>query len=391
PTVYQSGDYKYILLADGTAQIIDYSGSAAELTVPDVLDGYSVSSIGDSAFYSCKSLATITLSDSVTEMGINPFAYCEQLTNIQVSPDHPVFATIDGVLFNKTEKKLVCYPYGFTATEYQVPKGIRSIGDAAFFECRSLTAITLPEGITSIGDFAFYGCDSLAGITMPEGITSIGDAAFAGCDSLTGIMLPEGLTSIGDFAFIGCSSLTAITLPEGLTSIGDEAFAGCNSLTAITLPDSITEMGINPFAYCEQLTNIQVSPNPPVFATIEGVLFNKTEKKLVCYPGGFTATEYQVPKGIRSIGDYAFYTCMSLTAITLPEGVTNIGDEAFYYCKSLTAITLPESMESIGTDAFADCPKNMQFTVVRDSYAAKWCKENGLNYTYPDALDWLND
>ena len=151
-----------------------------------------------------------------------------------------------------------------------------------------------------------------------------------------------------------------------------------------------------------------------MFATIDGVLFNKTEKKLVCYPYGFTATEYQVPKGIRSIGDYAFYSCKSLTAITLPEGLTSIGDSAFIGCRSLaaitlpesvtsigelafsscsslTAITLPESLESIGTDAFADCPKNMQFTVVRDSYAAKWCKENGLNYTYPDALDWLND
>ena len=150
-------------------------------------------------------------------------------------------------------------------------------------------------------------------------------------------------------------------------------------------------MGANPFAYCEQLTNIQVSPNHPVFATIDGVLFNKTEKKLVCYPYGFTATEYQVPKGIRSIGDDAFFGCSSLTAITLPEGITSIGDFAFCSCSSLAAITLPESLESIGTDAFDDCPKNMQFTVMRDSYAAKWCKENGLNHTYPDALDWLND
>ncbi len=383
----QSEDYGYILLADGTALIIYYSGSAAELTVPDVLDGYSVSSIGDYAFSSCDSLTAITLPDSITKMGANPFVYCGQLTNIQVSPDHPVFATIDGVLFNKTEKKLVCYPGGFTATEYQVPKGIRSIGDDAFFMC---------------------------------------------------------------------SSLAAITLPEGLTSIGDNAFSSCSSLTAITLPDSITEMGANPFVYCKQLTNIQISPDHPVFATIDGVLFNKTEKKLVCYPGGFTATEYQVPKGIRSIGDYAFSSCDSLTAITLPEGLTSIGDSAFSSCDSLTAITLPEgvtnigdatfagcyslagitlpesvtsigdsafencysltaitlpegltsigdaaffgcsrlaaitlpeSLESIGTYAFANCPNNMQFTVVRDSYAAKWCQENGLNYTYPDALD----
>ena len=121
----------------------------------------------------------------------------------------------------------------------------------------------------------------------------------------------------------------------------------------------------------------------------------------------FAANAEEAEPTVYQSGDYKYILLADGTAqiidysgraaeLTVPDTldgypVSSIGDKAFSFCSSLTAITLPESLESIGTDAFADCPKNMQFTVVRDSYAAKWCKENGLNYTYPDSLDWLND
>ena len=160
------------------------------------------------------------------------------------------------------------------------------------------------------------------------------------------------------------------------------------------------------------LTTIYVSPRHPVLATIDGVLFNKTEKKLICYPCAFTASTYAVPNGILSIGNYAFCGCDSLTSITLPDSVTSIGnyafsscraltsitlpdsltsigDWAFASCDSLTSITLPDSVTSIGTDAFTDCPGHLTFTVPMDSYAEQWCIDNDMNYTFPDANDWL--
>ena len=104
---------------------------------------------------------------------------------------------------------------------------VTSIGDSAFFRCKSLTSIAIPEGVTSIGDYAFMYCSDMTSITIPKGVTSIGEGAFYGCSGLTSITIPEGVTSIGDLAFENCSGLKSITIPEGVTSIGSSAFSYC--------------------------------------------------------------------------------------------------------------------------------------------------------------------
>ncbi|MBQ5778465.1 MAG: leucine-rich repeat domain-containing protein [Paludibacteraceae bacterium] len=136
---------------------------------------------------------------------------------------------------------------------------VKSIGDDAFFECSSLTTITLPEGVTEIGRGAFGYCTSLTSITLPEGVKSIGDDAFFECSSLTSITLPEGVTEIGRGAFANCSSLTSITLPESVTSIGEVAF-DCSSLASITsmnaTPPSID--GYHGFEYVDKSITLYV-------------------------------------------------------------------------------------------------------------------------------------
>ncbi len=319
--VLRSGDYQYRVLEDGTAEITSYSGGDSVLKIPNTLDGKTVTSIGDEAFSGCRALKSIELPDSVTSMGVNPFAGCESLKNIRVSPEQPVFAVIDGVLFNKAEKSLICYPAGKQEEAYEVPQGIQQIKSCAFSVC---------------------------------------------------------------------SFLTSIELPDSVTSIGDVAFAGCSALTSIELPDSVTSMGVNPFAGCESLKNIQVSPEQLVFAVIDGAFFNKAEKSLICYPAGKQEEAYEVPQGIQQIKFGAFGECRALTTIKLPDSVTSIGESAFYDCSSLTSIELPDSVTSIGDQAFWGCD-NLTMTVQRDSYAARYAKDNNLNYTYPDANDWLNN
>jgi len=356
-------------VSNGEATITDVDTSiSGDITIPSTIDGYPVTSIGNSAFSYCTSLQSITIPDSVTSIGSRAFIGCRSLTSITL------------------------------------PDGVTSIGSRAFIGCRSLTSITLPDGVTSIGKEAFSGCTSLTGIwmnsnnpnyssddygvlfnknktmliaapgaivsyTIPDSVTSIGEGAFSGCTSLTSITLPEGVTSIGSYAFDDCTSLRSITIPDSVTSIGSYAFDDCTSLRSITIPDSVTSIGEGAFSGCTSLTGIWVNSNNPNYSSDDyGVLFNKNKTMLIAAPGA--KVSYTIPDGVTSIGSYAFYNCESLMSITIPDSVTSIGSYAFYICRSLTSITLPDSVTSIGSSAFNNC---IGLTSVYITDIAAWC------------------
>ena len=88
--------------------------------------------------------------------------------------------------------------------------------------------------VTSIGENAFFSCKSLTSITLPDSIKSIGFGAFMSCESLSKITLPDSVKSIESYAFFGCSSLTEITLPNSVKSLGHDVFGNCFSLETIT-------------------------------------------------------------------------------------------------------------------------------------------------------------
>ena len=116
----------------------------------------------------------------------------------------------------------------------------------------------IKDGVTSIGNFAFYNCTSLTSITIPDSVTSIELAAFNNCNNLTSITIPDSVTSIGDSAFELCNKLSSITLSNNITSIGNWAFHGCH-LTSITIPDSVTSIGAMAFYSCSNLQTISLS------------------------------------------------------------------------------------------------------------------------------------
>jgi hypothetical protein len=133
------------------------------------------------------------------------------------------YASIGGVLFNKSIRTIIAYPAGKTARTYIIPYSVTSIGQSAFAGCSRLTSVIIPPSVTYISDYAFSNCSRLTSVTIPPSVTHIGWWAFEYCSRLTSITIPSSVTSIGSLAFEGCSRLTRVTLSRR-TRVGGGAF-----------------------------------------------------------------------------------------------------------------------------------------------------------------------
>ena len=250
-----------------------------------------------------------------------------------------------GVIYSKDWKRLLSAPNSLMG-EYSIRKGVKVIGDRAFFFCESLTIINIPNSVTTIGNWAFELCSSLTSINIPNSVTTIGGGAFLGCSSLTSINIPNSVTTIESSAFMGCSSLSCINIPNSVTTIVDGAFGGCDSLTNITILSSVITIIGNPFyGWHGNLYN-----ESKAFIYEDHVLLDKNRTTLIAYRA--KEKNYTIPNSVTTIGSSAFNGCSSLTSINIPNSVTTIGEGTFYGCDSLTSINIPNSVTTIGKDAF---------------------------------------
>ena len=223
---YTSSDGKAVTPNDPTAFGVSIKSNVYENGKGVITFDGNITSIGEDAFYNCSSLTSITIPDSVTSIECGAFSGCSSLTAFYgkfASADNRCWI-VDGVLNSFAPADL---------TEYTIPDSVTSIGEDAFYCCRSLISVTIPDSVTSIGESAFNGCGNLASVTIGNSVTSIGSKAFYVCRSLTSVTLPDSVTSIGSRAFAFCSSLTSVTIPDSVTSIEQYAFLNCRSLTSV--------------------------------------------------------------------------------------------------------------------------------------------------------------
>ena len=251
----------------------------------------------------------------------------------------------------------------YNGTTYSVT----SIRLQGFYDCDSLTSITIPNSVTIISERAFESCSSLTSVTIPNSVTSIGSSAFYNCDGLTSITIPNSVTSIGGYTFYSCSSLTSVTIGNSVTSIGDYEFAYCSSLTSIDIPNSVTSIGDYAFIGCTSLTTLNFNAiNCNSFSSYKHPFINcpittiNIGDSVQIIPAYFAynldaLTSVTIGNSVTSIGNGAFGNCSSLTSVTIGNSVTSIGNGAFGNCSSLTSITIPNSVTSIGNSAFYGC------------------------------------
>ena len=388
-----TGDGLVYEISDNGVTITGYTGDAVNITIPEKIDGKSVTAIGDFAFSECYSVKSVTIPKGIESIGYCAFSYCSSIESINIpegvnSIGKGAFEACSSLTEIKVDKNNTYFDSrdncnAIIVTDSNrliagcintvIPEGIESIGEYAF-SSSALESITLPASLKSIGEDAFSWCESLKSITIPASVENIDSFAFNCCTSLAEInvnknnavydsrdncnaiiktasntliigcmntVIPEGIESIGEYAFSG-SALESITLPASLKSIGEYAFSECFSLESIIIPESVNSIEEYAFSWCESLESISIPES--VESISEGVLYACSSLKSIA-----------VPESVKSIGNSAFGWCESLESLTLPEGVRRVGEGAFYCCAALESVTVPESVKSIGNFAFDNC------------------------------------
>ena len=397
----------------------NYNSLPEELIIPEKVTydevEYTVTEIEQYAFRFSKSLKKVTLPATLEKIANLAFAYCEamnEMTCYAVEP--PVLGTI--VFYGSDCSKIPLYVPKASIDKYKAADQWKDFkieaapmcGDHLFWEIKDgvltitgygdmwnwdedgiyapwydyrleITSVQLPEGLTSIGDNAFYYCISLESITIPAGVTSIGEYAFLVCDALKTInvaaenehfsdidgvlfnksktillqypsgrteesyTVPDGVTEIGEGAFYH-SGVKNIHLPEGVTVIGASAFRD-SGLSTIDLPSTLTFIGPGAFNRIPLMT-IDI---PEGVTSIEEATFAECMLQSI-----------HLPASLTSIGNFAFYSCAHMEAIDIPAAVTSIDESAFQNCHGLKSVTCraPEP-PTLGEDVFylVDCPK----------------------------------
>lgn len=328
--------------------------------------GSSLQTIGAGAFHYCPFSGDLVIPDNVTMIGIQAF-YCRPY----FLPETQGTLTLGKNLRTIGESAFCESRYTGSLT---IPDSVVEIGERAFYQCENLNGtLTLGRSLRTIGKEAFYWCAFTGSLTIPEGVAEIADGAFSSLHQFNRdgmfngtLTLPSTLKTIGAEAFAYTDFSGELLIPDGVTSIGANAFAKCDGFGGtLSLPDSVKTVGESAFYLCEGFTGLKLSVG---LTKIERYSFAHMYglKTKVVIPEGVTEIgegafscshmpSVRFPSTLKKIGKQAFYLTFGLTnysTITFPNGLEVIEDEAFDSCYFKKAIVLPASIKSIGKKAF---------------------------------------
>ena len=353
------------------------SGLTGDILIPE-----GVETLGTHVFNKCTGFnGTITLPSTLKEIGRNSFYNCNKLTGNLVIPEGIEIinpntfrgcSSLNGTLtLPSTLKEISNFAfYGCKNLkgDINIPDNVISIGDQAFYNCTGFDGyirlsnklesiggwtfgncsklvgdLIIPDSVTNILDSTFRNCSSLNGkLVISNNITKLEEGVFSGCSNLVGeLVIPAGVKTIGKAAFQQCEKLNGkLVLPEGLEYIGDFAFNKCTSFenTTIKIPASLKKMGedydlngnnvgigshffYNFGANVRKFEAFEVEEGNNNFVAIDGVLYTKDLKRLVCYPRNKKDKTYEIQEGVELLDQMSIASNMTLSTLILPDSL----------------------------------------------------------------------
>jgi len=394
--VRTSGDFQYTIKGNGTATIVGYTGKHTDIILPNLIDGYPITTIGEGAFaldespdfslvdsisvtlpnttisieakaFANRNIRSINIPDTVEYIGYGAFIGCNTV-QFRISNNHACFATINGSLYNKQNKELLKWVGTDSSVDIIVPEGILSIGDYAFADMsiHYSASINLPQTLKRIGNYAFWSFQDTEGeLIVPESVSEIGAFAFADAYMDIDVSRCMQLETIPERAFANTYDDKYITdaprifnAPKNIKYIEAYAFYRSTVLDLDSLLSNVEKIG--PYAF-SQVGN-------------GGMVIN-------------------IPSNCKIVDEGAFYKTYNVCEINIAHGVERIESKAFLSegYGLVESVYLPASLTYIALDAF---DKEVTYVVEKGSYAERWVRDNAFTYTIngeEQNLDWLNN
>ncbi len=430
--------YIYTVLDDGSARITSYTGKRRYLTIPEKLEGRTVTEIGEFAFSGNRRIRSVALPKTLRKIDLYAFSNCEKLYGIEIPESVETIA--DYAFYDNARLMSVSFvrngrlqSIGRSAFAYNgfsridLPQNLTSLGTQAFYGNTALMTVTVADGntafcvknsvlynkagdtliyfpaaqnttytvdaaTTAIGPYAF-AYSRCREVILPNGLLTIGDGAF-NYASITALSVPKTVSEIGSSVCNGCFYLNTVSLPEGgaFTSIPGQAFIYCPNLKTIAIPSQITSIGAEAFS-CGGLSDITFAEGIAL-DTLCVSAFAYTQLREIRIPDSVTVIEgccfngcYNLERvefgqnsRLEMILHTAFAFCEKLETVDLPASVTVLGNLCFYE-SGLRSISIGANLTGIGEGAFGSC-RNL--TEIR-------LDETNPNYTLSDGVLFTKD
>lgn len=328
PLPANAGTYDVLTyeIADGEVTITGCAkNTTGKVVVPDTIEGYPVTAIGEQAFRSQSYITEIVLPDSVKTIEEKAFFCCRSMTAIRL------------------------------------PSDLTVINDYVLADCSSLTSLHIPASVKQIVRFALYDCPNISTLTVESGnktfystgncLIRTADKAVVFANTHSTIPTDGSVTTLAKYAFLALPDLVNVSIPRGITTVESGAISSCDNLVSIHLSDTVTSYASQASynSQADNLSTLTVDPKNPVYHSSGNCIVQTQTKTLV---QGCKNSKIPTDGSITAIGTGAFTGVKNLTAIAIPEGVTAIGSYPFSYCLDLVSVSLPSTLQTVGEKAF---------------------------------------